>query len=279
MLTVKGKQQFLRLASSQVLQFGRTIVLGIDTTPETETDTKLGFEVGRANIEVISPDFVDGSVVFKGTIPREVTGIIYEVGIWSMETDPSNGTYGSRLLVSFDSSIELWSAGTSFDTTNARIGLDALRLSLATNSTASATLEGMALDLLGYSNADEFKIAYYASTNLANVKVRFGQTTGDYYEATIPSPSSGYHVDSLTKPSFSATGNPSWSSITYVTISATSTSGGAGTVDFDGIRIEDTDTFNPDYALLSRYVLDEPMIKTTQTPMDVEYALKVNFVD
>jgi hypothetical protein len=42
----------------------------------------------------------------------------------------------------------------------------------------------------------------------------------------------------------------------------------------DGIRIEDGDTLNPEYSLVSHSVLSTPLVKTDSSPMDIEYALE-----
>ena len=274
LLTIKGKQQVLRLLSSQIAKLGESIAVGVSGTTATTSDDALSFELARTKISVSSPDFVNNKIVFKGTLPGDISGIIYEVGLWSLLNNAYSGTYESKVLVSFDSANEFWPSGASWQTANARIGIDALRLAPLTSATANLSLSGVALDLLGYSDADQFKLAYWVQNAFcANVKLKFMTTVSDYYTYTITTPSSGYHMQSFGKGNFTSTGSPTWSNITTVDVSATATAGGACNVDFDGIRIEDTDSYNPEYFLISRAVLVSPITKNPYSPMDIEYTL------
>jgi hypothetical protein len=80
----------------------------------------------------------------------------------------------------------------------------------------------------------------------------------------------------LPKSSAVATGAPTWESITQLRVATTSTAGGAGTVDFDSIRIEDTDTLNPDYVLVAREVLTTPYVKENGKIQDVEFTIDIS---
>lgn len=274
LLTTKGKQQVLRCMSGQLTQFAGALALGVGTTAATINDTSLDMEISRANISVVSPDMLNSLVIFKSSIPSSVTGIFKEAGLYSQYDNTYSGNYGSRLLIGFDSVAEAWPAGTTFNATNSLIGTDALRLVASTSSTVSSTLLGIYIDLLGYSNSDVFKIAYYvADTHCSTIKLRLSTDVANYYEYTISTPSVGYHVTSFNKTNFVTVGSPSWSTVASAGVYATATSAGSTTVDFDGVRIEDVDSLNPDYFLISRSVLTTPFSKVDSSPLDVEYSL------
>ncbi len=69
---------------------------------------------------------------------------------------------------------------------------------------------------------------------------------------------------------------PDPSSITKIGVEVTAT-GGDSTVYFDGIRINDEDTFDPAYGMISRSVLSTPLIKKPGRPVDIEYKLLLEF--
>ncbi len=276
LITTKGIQHIYRLLASQVTKIGEVISVGVGTTSANVADSSLEFETAKARITVSSPDFVDGKVVFKATLPQDFLGVIREAGIWSLENNANSGNYESRTLVTFDQD-EDWPSNAEWQSANARIGTDALRISPATSATENSTLTGIYVDLLGYSDADQFKVAFWVSSAYcANIKLKFMTDVSNYYTYTLATPSAGYHIVAFDKADFVATGNPTWAAITSIDVAATATAGGAVNVDFDGIRIEDTDSLNPNFYLVSRAVLSSPLVKDTSAPMDIEYTLDVN---
>ena len=72
-----------------------------------------------------------------------------------------------------------------------------------------------------------------------------------------------------------ATQNPDWSNITAVHFLVES-SAATATVYLDGLRIDDVDTVNPDFALVSRSVLASPITKSIGTELEVEYYVVFN---
>ena len=70
---------------------------------------------------------------------------------------------------------------------------------------------------------------------------------------------------------------PDPSYITKVGVEVTAGAGGATTVYFDGIRINDEDTFDPTFGLISRSVLGSPLQKVSGRQVDIEYKIKLGF--
>jgi hypothetical protein len=275
MLTTKGKQHIKRYLARQVGDIARSISVGAGSVSESTSHSALQFEWGRADIVLVSYDYVNDRVVFKTTLPTEMSGKIYEVAIWSQTQSTSAGEFTSKLLSSFDSAGEVWSGG-SFQAANARLGVDALRLAPAASATVTSTLTDLFLDLSGNSGADTFTIAYYNSNaNVANFKVRFRTDNSNYYTIQVTSPATGYQVATVAKSAATATGNPSWANITSIQMEAVATSGGSAAIDFDGLRIEDTDTIDPNYVMVARELLGAPVTKVAGRPMDIEFNLPV----
>jgi len=263
MITTQGKSVIFRYLAGNLPRIAESIALGIGSTAENVNDTALKFEVDRVPVSLVSADILNDKIIFKGTIPQEYVGTIYEVGLWFGTPPQTSG--GSTVIVSFDSDTEAWTPAT-WNTALARIGVDALQVA----GGSSSTLSDIAIDLSVYSDADFMSLAYNADAAINNVAIRFSTDTSNYYEYSFAA-ATGYEVKSMGKTAFTATGAPDWSNITSITVSAT----GTGNAVFDGIRAEDADTISTDYALVARSVLSTPKIKTSDTEMDIEYALEI----
>jgi hypothetical protein len=73
-------------------------------------------------------------------------------------------------------------------------------------------------------------------------------------------------------------GSPNKSEITKIGIVVTPVSGQSTLVGLDAVRINDEDTFDPIYGLVSRSILNSPYLtKTAGRQIDVEYRLEVTF--
>jgi hypothetical protein len=126
-------------------------------------------------------------------------------------------------------------------------------------------------------------IAYYQSDlNLDYIFVRAYSSDDSYYEIRFPgSTSIGTKINSLTLSSLYdsgfGVGTPDNSAIVKFTVGAKAKSTGATTVLMDGLRINDEDSFKPDFGLISRSVLSSPITKALGRQMDIEYRLGINF--
>lgn len=275
MFTTEGKTFIKRYMAGQSGQVVGAISVGIGSTAAALSDTRMQFEFGRVPVDVIAYDFENDRLVFKGTLPEELYGQIYEVGLWTDEINSAVGSQEAQLLTSFDSLSETWTGGT-FSSSNTRIGADSLVLAPSASATLSATLTGLSGDFFEYSSSDSFVLAYHiTSANTASVKFRLRSDASNYYEFTITSPSAGYKIESFLKGSATVVGSPTWADITEIEVVATATSGGATTVTFDGLRIEDTDSVAPEYGLIARYIPSSPITKSEGFGQDIEYALPV----
>lgn len=274
MITTEGKQVIRRYLGKQVPSIAEAIVFGVGGTTESASDTSLAFEVGRIQVLLTTYDFVNDAIIFKGSVPDDFVGTIYEVGIYSRYDDATAGSYGSRAITTFDSDSETWSAGT-FTTVATRIGPDSLNLAPAANGTATANISNLTLDFSGNSGADQFILAYNnGNTNASTVAFRFKTDASNYYTFSVSNPSAGYQITNFNKSSAVATGTPNWSNITQVEVSVSSKASGASSVDFDAIRLEDRDYVNPDYVLVARKVIT-PVTKLDGQSQDIEFILDV----
>lgn len=251
-------------------------------TAETNTDTALRFEVGREDIVLVSYDFVNDKLIFKAPVSEDFSGKIYEVALFSAPSNDAAGEFGSKIITTFDSATEEWVDASSgvdgtFNTTNARIGADALRHTPGASGNKTDSLPEISMDLSGYSAADKFVLALnVGNANTSSVSVNFMTDTSNYYLVTFAGTSSGYKILEATKGSAVATGSPDWGNITEIRVKTNSGAGGASQVDFDGLRIEDVDTVNSDYIMVSRELLSAPYIKQEGMTQEIEFTLNVS---
>lgn len=275
MITTRGKQHIKRYLAHQIGDIARSISVGVGPVAENVGHVALQFETGRADITLVSFDYVNNKIVFKASIPQDMSGKIYEVGLWSQNQSTSAGEFTSKLLTTFDSAGEVWSSG-SFQSANARLGADALRFTPGVSATVSGALNDLFIDLSGNSGADSFSVAYYNSNaNVANFKIRFKTDASNYYTITVTSPATGYQISTIAKSAATVTGNPSWANISTIEVEVVSGAGGASSIDFDGLRIEDTDTIDPNYVMVARELLAAPVTKVAGRVMDIEFNLPV----
>lgn len=281
MITNEGKTYIKRYLASQVPAIAQCIAFGIGGKAEAATDTALQFEMGRVNTSLTSYDFVGDKVIFKAVLPDDLAGKIYEVAVFSQTENPLAGNYASKLLASFDSDSETWTdvntnAEGVYSTAAARIGGDSLSLTPAAGATAAFVLNDVLYDLSGNSGADRFVFAYNIGANVSTVQVRFRTDVNNYYYFTLSAPAATYRIDQFTKGNAGVTGTPSWSNITGIEVRVVATAGGAAAVDFDGIRIEDADTVNPEYVMVARELLATPFVKTEGKVQEIEFSLGVS---
>lgn len=273
LITTAGKSHIIKYLAGYVESISQGLAVGLGNTAAVVGDTSLAFEWTRVPIDLVSADHINTAIIFKGSIPNELSGSIYEMGLWS-DFDSGN-TYASRSILGFDSVSELWSTGT-WSTTTQRIGIDNLRLAPALSTTQTSSLQSLFLDLSGYSNIDEFRLAYNVnSAFVSTAKIIFYTDVSNYYTYTITTPTAGYKITAFTKANCVTTGIPSWANITSIDVQVTSTAGGSGSIDFDGLRIEDKDLNSEIYVLVSRAVPASPIVKLPGLPLDFEYTLDV----
>lgn len=275
MITTRGKTFFKNYLANQAGQVAGAVSFGIGATAASAADQRLQFEFARVPLDVVTYDAVFNRLVFKGTLPQEVVGAIYEVGVWTSEvagTNPSD----ERVITTFDSEGETWTNAT-FNTTNARIGPDNLRQTPAASGSSSASLDGVFFDLYDNPSTDTFVLAYNcANGNTSAIRVRFRTDPSNYYDMNISNPTAGYHFDSVAKGAVTVTGSPDWSDINSIEVTTVSKSSGASDVTFDGLRLEDNDTFNLDYGMIARFVPVSFTTKPVGRTLDFEYTLAVS---
>lgn len=283
MITTDGKLHIKRFLAGQVPAIAQSIAFGVGNRAEAVGDTKLQFEAGRVDIALTSFDFVNNRLIYKAQLPDDFAGSIYEAAIFSVASDDVAGQFGSRLLASFEDDTEDWidpATGNSASYVTAatsRIGTASMRQAPAASASETDAMNQLALDLGGYSGNDKFVFAFNVGTaNTASIRFRFMTDASNYYDFLLGAQTTGYKVVEAAKSTATVTGAPKWENITEIRVITTSTAGGASAVDFDGIRIEDSDTINPNYVMVAREMLSTPFVKEEGKIQEIEFALDVN---
>lgn len=268
MITSSGRDLLrLHLASSGL--YG-SIALGIGSSEPTTSDTRLEFEIARLPVGYTAFDFEGGRVILRASVSPTVAGKVSEV---ALVPGSAVGVDSSRLILSFGSDTELWTEGV-FTDENVRIGDEALRLSI--NNDTLVAESAMELSLSNYSDQDTFALAFHSEGNVDNIVLTLGTDTSNHYSSTVTPLGGGHHIARWSKGSMVVTGSPSWDDINYVSVAVTS-SGGTGTVDFDGFRV-DKEASTAERFIISRNLIDEVHIPFGSTA-DFETSLGVNFED
>lgn len=297
-ITTFGKRYITSFLAGISSTGTKDLCFGIANTTDYALDvsnTRLGFEfyrnpvtLGSIDINTSTPTY---SVVYKTTIPQDVVGVIKEIGIYP-GTRLSINNYDSKFISDFEISTDWYTvdsnANPNLFTSNPspRIGTSVIEFKFEAGDTTNTTREyryNIAnLDLSGYSAKDSLTLAYNrSSSNLASLKVKFYTSSGNYYYGVLtPSSGTGDKITSIFMSDvFSNTvGSPDSSSISMIGIELTRTSAASpATAYMDGLRINDEDTFDANFGLISRSILTTPITKSAGRSVDVEYKLDLDF--
>lgn len=293
LLTKFGKRYLTQYLAGQSNTNLKSIALGVGSTAATVNDTQLGFEFYRSPVSMSSIDIQTSSstglstygVVYKTTLPVDVVGIINEVGLFPAVSLGSTD-YASNSISTFEDN-QSWADLTgaypaSVTTPFPNIGTSYLSIGAAA-SQSKEYFYNFNIDVSGYSALDSLTLAYYQSdTNLDYVFVRMYDSNNNYYEIRYAGDVSiGYKIKLLTLnnlyTSGFGSGTPDQTAIVKISCGVKAKSSGATVVLFDGMRINDEDSFRTDYGLISRSVLTDPITKSLGKQMVIEYRIGLSF--
>lgn len=295
MITRFGKRYFTNMVAGNVTSLGKDVAIGIGSTSASIDDTRLDFEWYRLPVSYGSTDIqtVNGvttySVIYKTTLPQNIAGTISEIGLYPSSRVSIN-EYDSKFISDFTDNLT-WTdelnqnpniESNTDTTTYSKIGNSVLKMVAGTNDPTEYTNSESVLNLSGYSTADSISLAYYKyDANLLSIKLRLYTSDSDYYEYTItPLSGTGYKLQSdisLSTVLLNPVGSPNLSSISKIGFLITPTSGNATAVGMDGFRINDEDTFDPEFGIISRSILSTPIIKLAGRQIDLEYKLDLGY--
>ena len=276
--------------------------VGVDGT--ASNDTRLQFEFYRVPVKLTSIEIALANplaeesptnkyvykAVFIATIPQDVSGVISEIGLYPASRTSINN-FDSKFITSFENNV-LWedSSGSNpqivlnNSTYTFKIGENAVLIQSPLSTAKEYKSATGTLDLSGYSINDSLSIAYKKiDANLSKIRVKFYSSDTQYcYIDFTPESGTGDRIQSEELSALfsnTSTTPPDFKNITNIGVEVTATSGGTTSVYFDGIRINDEDTFDPSYGMISRSVLTggDIIVKPSGRQVDVEYKLQLGF--
>jgi len=275
----------------------KDLALGIGSTAANQNDTRLEFEFYRLPVSLGSINIEDDGMggfnyyaIYKTTIPQDISGVVTEIGLYPGEKKSTN-LYDSKFITSFENNYT-WldssnnspqlKANNTTEPFLSKIGEHMVQVDVAQSTSKEYKNSIVNLDLSGYSVNDSLTIAYKKKdNNVTKIRVKLYSSDTQYYYADFtPESGTGDKIQSVSMSTLfsniSATA-PDPTNITQVGIEVTAGSGGTTTVYFDGLRINDEDTFDPAYGLIARHVLASPLQKPSGRPVDIEYKLQLEF--
>ena len=225
------------------------------------------------------------AIVYKTTIPQDVAGKVKEIGLYP-STRGSINNFDSEFLADFADSLD-WQTSSAtnpaYDITTDRAQVGDSLLTFTSNTTSAQEYSHTtSLDLSGYSVNDSIRMAYYKNdNNLQSIILKLYSSNSNYYTTTItPDSGTGYKITSdilLSTVFGTPTGTPDKTNINKIGITITPTSSNTTSVAMDGLRINDEDTFDPIFGLISRSVLGTTLSKSAGRAVDVEYKIDLGF--
>lgn len=284
MITKFGKRFLSNFVAGNSSLASKEMALGIATSAEyglSDTNSRLGFEFYRVPIRLGGIDIdtsvlpVKYTVIYSATIPTNIAGKINEIGIYPGQSYSKN-LYESKFISNFELPYK-WSPEPALDQTNYRVGDSSL--TFTSNSTAAReyTYDLGDIDISGYNPSDTLSFSYKANdANLSSLKVRLYSSNTDYLQFTFTGHSVGYNIKNLNMSSGVSTGTFNSQSVVKLGIVVTPTSAQTS-VSMDGLRINDEDTFDPEYGLIARSILDSTMIKVIGREAAIEFKLDLSF--
>jgi hypothetical protein len=301
-ITVAGRAIILKSIMGLVPTVGGEIHFGIGNTANGATDTNglitrntLDFDVASSPVRL---SYLDNSGAYDAMVFKTSFGAtgssgekyeIYELGLFPGTGNESTTSAGRGLLFQgtqtdswFEGSTEVslgngtnscymnsttaTAAGFSFRVANTGLFIKSGDILIANGPFTGYNF---------YNSADKIAIAYSKlSAGTQTITMKFHTSALSYFTAAI-STSSGttYGIGEKTfqEMSIAKTGSPTWDNIAYVTITAT------GDTLIDAIRFNDIDNLDTSYGMVSRAVLNTPIIKQQNQTLDVEYYLSLAF--
>jgi hypothetical protein len=291
MITLFGKRFLTNFIAGNISSQAKDMVFGIDNTSASQTDTRLGFEFYRTPVEFGGTDIYSDSnvikyfVIYKAILPVDIAGNIKEVGIYpSRKLSLIN--FDSKFISDFSDAFD-WTDLDGFNplssTTGALIADSLLNMQSGIGSENIYTSTIPETDFSGYSVNDTVKLSYYKNdNNLEKIKIRFYSSDLAYYEIEIlDNVGTGNKISNdiliSTLLAGANSNNPDFSKINKIGIVLVPKNGLQTVVGLDGLRINDEDSFDPTYGLISRKVLSTPLVKISGRSVDVEYRMEINF--
>lgn len=298
-ITKFGKRFLTEHLAGMISFTYKDIAIGIANGTDfalADTNSRLGFEFYKSQVNFGSIDIQpDGdtfsySVVYKTTLPQDLVGTIKEIGLYPGGR-VSRISYDSKFISTFENNLE-WKDSDGYnpllvDSVTPRVGNYVMKVGMPSGDTANTSKEYKlatgVFDLSGYSVNDSITLAFNkADSNASNIRVIFYSSPTDYFygDMDISALSTGDRIVNLSLSDVfdNSSGTPDATNISFIGIEFTRASASSQSyVYLDAMRINDEDTFDPGFGMISRSVLSVPIEKLAGRPIDIEYKITLGF--
>lgn len=279
LITNIGKRHILNYLANKLPDRNRYIGVGIGSTAANVADTKLEFEVNKYKVYTSYIDYADSTIIMKAELPVQLSATISELGLFPGSSVMN--AYDSKFITFFNNDV-VWSNGSYIDDSSvSKINKTSFKITANSGASVLAKSSNLSSDMTGYSNDDSLSIAFYENdTNLDYIELVLYSSNNDYYTYRIEGANSvGHRIVQIPFSSIvaqsNATGSPTLSIESFgIRVKANSSTNTA--VDFDGIRVNDNDTFVEENGIISRAVLSTPIQKEFGSLLDIEYRLVIS---
>jgi hypothetical protein len=286
MITKFGKRFLTNFIAGNSSFANKEIAIGISSNAEyalSDTNSRLGFEFYRVPARVGGVD-IDASVtptkytvIYSAVIPTNIAGKINEMGIYP-GTRTSKNYFDSKFITDFESPFD-WTPTPDIDQSNFRIGDSSLIFKSNGAAEQEYVLPLVGFDLSGYSALDTICFSYKVNNALlSEIKVRFYSSDNSYYQVIFDQNSVGNNIKEKNISDLVAVNSPNINSINKLGIVIVPTTGEAS-VSVDGLRINDEDTFDPEFGLIARSILPTEITKVLGREAQIEFKLDLSFGD
>lgn len=277
------------LAGNSEAWAGAISLGALNLSTPSSSDISMEFEISRYNID--TSGVRGNNIVLSAEIDIDFSGKIYELGIYPTLRNEISDGFDDRVIATFN---ENWmdQSGVSLSSSNfsgsedsplARSGYR----SIIFNDSALTTYAETSVGISGYSDLDSISILYKTAVLGADKTIRLTfydnqlPTAGTrYYDFQFDGTALGYKKVSQLLGYFTETGNFN-GDVSKVELS--SLAGDFATIHIDGIKFDDSDETNPDFALISRALIGQAggdsstdyFEKRAGASMSIEYEMEL----
>jgi len=275
-VTTIGKRHILNYLADKISDRSRSIGVGIGSSTATQADYKLEFEINKYKVYTSTIDYANNTIIMKAQLPLQLAATISELALFP---GTSSERSSDNRVITFFNNDATWTNGLYVsESANSKINNTSFQITSSSGTAVVATSTDIPFDISGYSTDDSISLAFKQSdANLQRIVIKLYSSDTDYYSYTINGTASVGHrivevplVDFLANP----VGDPK-DSISKISIEVKANTSTTSVVDFDGIRINDNDTYVQETGAISRAALSVPIIKEFGRILDLEYRLVI----
>ena len=275
-ITNIGKRHILNYLADKVTDRSRYIGIGIGSASPTSADYKLQFEINKYQVYTSTIDYSSNVIIMKAQLPLQLAATISELALFP---GVSTSRAAEDRVITFFNNDASWTNGSYIsESANSKINNTSFQIESSNGAIVTSSSTDIPFDISGYSTDDSISIAFKQNDeNLQYVDISFSSSDTDYYKYRINGTSViGHRIVEVPLVDFFANpvGDPK-DSISKISITVKANASTSTSVDFDGMRINDNDTYIQETGAISRAALINPIVKEFGRILDLEYRLVI----